>query len=342
MSGVRVDDPPPAYSDVFPVGVDVTHLAPPPSKPPVCRAVRPLIPSHSLCKQTTRDTHKHSLTLQKVVPVIGQITSLQIEKDHYTGCMFVYVQTNRKPTLDKYNFHGYVKATFGTGSGGFILDPDQSRDRVLVASGALLTLHHRDGTLLNSWDRKVAIGCKHSIVSMTVVAKGTNVKYVAIDAHGNTLIISPNNGGIIKHIRASMSDAFVPRHLATNPALCHYIALSDNHSNQVRMYNIKGRLTDIIGCYGYGDDDLKTPKGMCIDHQGRLLVCDHGNGRVMQFTRSHPGVWRGECVVTPEMMWYRLPCHVAVSADGHVVVSVQSHDSTESGWMMFSGYNKQV
>ena len=140
-----------------------------------------------------------------------------------------------------------------------------------------------------------------------------------------------------KRIKPLPGDKFEPRHLASRPGRNDFLAATGHHDNQVRIYTkcAKGlskrwKLTDKIGCQGSGHDKLKNPAGLCIDNKGRVVVCDHDNACVVRFTQDAKGDWECDVMITPEMLGMRLPCYVDASADGHVIVCVQSVDGHHS------------
>ena len=284
-----------------------------------------------------------TLRLEKVVPTARRITGVMIEEYYYTGHDHIYIMTEprgQQPTVTRFDLCARAVATFGAGSGGLLIDPHPARDCVVIADGANLERVYREGSPLSMWAQPfLSVQGDPNIISMATLAKGDNIKYVTVDNVGRIRIVEPVYGDVTRKIKMAKDDNFQPCHLATNPAvLKDKIAVSGLHSNQIRLYTKKGKLTDIMGSYGNGDDALENPTGLCIDFKGRLLVCDHGNGRIVRFTKDDTGSWSGEGIITPEMLDHRRPCHVDVSPQGRLIVSVQSEDGTESQWLLFTKY----
>ena len=309
-----VETPPPRYDDIFPVDPEVRGQILAPGQPPTC------------------------VKLEQDVQIPGCITAVTMDTDH------VYVQTDRKPTVIRYDLSARATTAYGSGSGGMMLtlDPEDEGEGegcMCVAEGGTVARTRPDGTPLTTpYHRHLPIDGDHDIVSMATLHKDNKVKYAVVDVHlGCVLIVEPFEGKVKRTIQVAKGDQFEPRYIATDVNLKHTLVVSGLHSNQVRLYSRKGEMVGILGCYGNGDDRLCEPAGVCVDTDSRVLVCDHGNGRVVRFTKVAKGTWQGHCVLTPDMLHHKRPCHASTSPSGHVVVSVQSKYG-EWSWMLYSGY----
>ena len=305
----------------------------------------PTAPPESALSSSPTRCHQQ-LVLEKEVPTPGRITSVKLAANKIIGKrsrreFCVYVQTTGNPSVTQYTTSGTILTTFGTGSGGLLIDP--ARDCVCLADGGTVSRVSRDGTATQLGSRYLPIEGEHKVVSMAMLVKGANVRYAAVDLHLNrVIIIDPNTGDVTKKVKVK-DGKFKIRHIATRPGQRDSFAVTGLHSNQIRRFNAdkwkKWKMTELIGCQGNGHDQLRNPAGMCMDAQGRIIVCDHGNARVVRFIKVTKDMWRCDVIVSPEVLGWRRPSHVDVSTDGHVIVSVQSQDSGRQSWLLFTGYN---
>ena len=62
---------------------------------------------------------------------------------------------------------------------------------------------------------------------------------------------------------------------------CIYV--TDTYNHRILKYSSEGEIVEILGEYGYGDNEFLYPKGIFIDPEDNLYVADNGNHRVMKF-----------------------------------------------------------
>lgn len=61
------------------------------------------------------------------------------------------------------------------------------------------------------------------------------------------------------------------------------VYVSENKSNRVKMYSLKGQLLGSFGTYGEDPGEFDHPRGLAVDSAGVLYVCDSGNNRIQVF-----------------------------------------------------------
>lgn len=62
-----------------------------------------------------------------------------------------------------------------------------------------------------------------------------------------------------------------------------FIYVTDTYNHRILKYSPEGEVVEILGEYGYGDDQFLYPKGIFIDPEDNLYVADNGNHRIMKF-----------------------------------------------------------
>ena len=319
----------------------IPHSLPTYPSSPVSPPLLPSAPVYDIDPDTASRCHGDydipgPLHLIKEVPVTDRITAVMFQQE------VVYILTDRDDeTVTLYDIAKGTLSRFGIGSGGLLYDPHPGRDCLCVANGGTVTRVSKNGNTCHRLNGKrfLPIDGNHNFVSMATLGKGNRVKYVAVDDIPRcVIIIDPDYGHIDDKIAKGRD--FHPCHVATHPSLPDKLAVTG--SNQVRLYS-KGRFnkwkpTD-IGCHDNGDEGLVDPAGLCIDGEGRIVVCDRGNARVVRYTCTKDD-WVCDVIIAPEVFRGRRPSHVDVSADGHVIVAVQSEDGRPHGWLLFGGYNE--
>uniref|UniRef100_A0AC35UD02 B box-type domain-containing protein n=1 Tax=Rhabditophanes sp. KR3021 TaxID=114890 RepID=A0AC35UD02_9BILA len=61
------------------------------------------------------------------------------------------------------------------------------------------------------------------------------------------------------------------------------IIISDAGSNNIKIFDITGKLIRVFGRYGSGNGEFNQPWGVHVDEMGFIFVCDKGNHRVQIF-----------------------------------------------------------
>ena len=111
------------------------------------------------------------------------------------------------------------------------------------------------------------------------VAVHDNGTVYAGDENANTIKVFKPPNGVNNQIGSPKIDGGQlsnPRGIALIDDTI-YVVSSGNHT--VKTYSTDGTFTG-----GFGTDDLETPRGICTDKKGRVLVADRGNNRIQRFT----------------------------------------------------------
>ena len=96
-----------------------------------------------------------------------------------------------------------------------------------------------------------------------------------------------------------------------------YIVSMD--TNCVQVFTSDGQYLYSIGDSGHNDRQFKDPRGLAVDHEDHLLVCDSDNHRVQVFTEDGRFVTFG-CHGKEEGEFDR-PQDVAATKDGRIYVT---------------------
>ena len=94
--------------------------------------------------------------------------------------------------------------------------------------------------------------------------------------------------------------------------------VSDYNANCIKVFSKEGKFLYNIGSQGTGDGQLNHPIGLAIDKFNNLIVCDEENKRLQIFRLD--GTFVTE-IVEHLFKGVRTPTYVAVSNDGHVLVT---------------------
>jgi len=62
-----------------------------------------------------------------------------------------------------------------------------------------------------------------------------------------------------------------------------FIFVSELRNHRISMFTIRGEFVRFIGEQGSGPGQLATPRGLAIDLNKLLYVCDYGNNRIQVF-----------------------------------------------------------
>jgi len=106
-----------------------------------------------------------------------------------------------------------------------------------------------------------------------------------------------------------------------HPTGCIYhqnkFIVSDTNNDCLKIFDCAGKLVRKIGRKGKGDGQLSWPQSLCVEKCGsqhNILVCDSGNGRIVQF--SEDGSFTGETVTKLQD-----PIAIATTPDSRILVS---------------------
>ena len=254
-----------------------------------------------------------------------------------------YVYVKMEDSMHKYDVEGQQIREWRLPSGPACMDTE--RDLIVSGSGS----HISRATRLGDDPQCIYGGSVHvnknkaRVTSMAYHDQSD--RYVLVDSYRNDVLFTDATSGKVKaHVTKSNSykSAALIRPVSVS---CHQrsphglIAVTESANHCVKLYNIKAKLIRTLGSHGDGRCQLNSPRGVCMDAMGRIVVCDHGNKRVVRFTRMCVGgSWRWECILSPEMLAHRHPSHVDISDDGHMVVTLTTADDQNQSWALFKGY----
>ena len=105
-----------------------------------------------------------------------------------------------------------------------------------------------------------------------------------------------------------------------NHNTCHII-VSDSNNYCIKLFSHTGEFIRKFGSKGSGDRQLRNPGGVCVDGQGRVVVCDSDNKRVVRYWWDEGEKW--EVILNTQQLQGSVPCCVSMSHDGrHLVVGM--------------------
>lgn len=177
----------------------------------------------------------------------------------------------------------------GQGPGEFALpndiavDPDPARDEVYIADSDahLIKVYGTGGALLRSFGGKGSGAGQFDFPSAIYVSAAgevfvgdqSNDRVQVLDRDGNFLRCFGKSGMM------SFSKKFGRIHGFTGDALGR-IYVVDSFQDHVKAFDALGVELAVIGTYGTGAGELRTPMGAAIDRYNRLYVASVNNGRV--------------------------------------------------------------
>ena len=161
--------------------------------------------------------------------------------------------------------------------------------------------------------------------------------YVAIDIQNHCLwFVSSDSGKVIHKVGTQGSGdtqfnnpEFVC-HQSINETDCQII-VSDSDNHCIKVLSPTGEFIRKFGCYGSGDRQLQDPGGVCVDPQGRVVVCDYSNYRVVRYWWDKGEKW--DVILTKQQLGGERPNCVFISPDGrHLVVGMDGRGGTIRGY----------
>ena len=99
----------------------------------------------------------------------------------------------------------------------------------------------------------------------------------------------------------------------------HHIVVSDKGNNCLKVFTSGGEFIRKLGRQGSGDRELSAPCGVCEDQEGKIVVCDSGNKRVVRFWVEED-TEMFDVILTSEQLGDGTPEGVTVTPEGHLVV----------------------
>jgi sugar lactone lactonase YvrE len=107
-----------------------------------------------------------------------------------------------------------------------------------------------------------------------------------------------------------------------NSDMCGWILVADSGNHRVQAFDSLGNFLTAFGQYGSGEGQFNNPQGMAVDGNGRVLVVDHGNNRVVALE------FDGQTFAfqTSYTAGFNLPTGITVSPGGQIVVADTGND----------------
>lgn len=287
-------------------------------------------------------------------PVIAlvQVTEVRVRSSIQdcrfdTGAPYMYVRTGHahEPIL-KYGLDGKLVRSFGSSNKteGSVC-ADTKRDLLLSTSGDTVYRTTRLGVPPGLfYHAYIRVPAARNINHVTYITPRDLYAVADIDLHA-VFLVKATTGDVKKMIGGKGSGDLEfnkPHSIAFNPdSPDDVIAVTDYYNHCVKLFSLKGKLKEVLGCHGYGEGKLITPSGVCIDNKGRVLICDTGNRRVVRVTLKGRRAAQWECVISPEQLEDRYPKYIDVTSNGHVIVSVMTSlaRNAKHSWILYKNYS---
>ena len=93
--------------------------------------------------------------------------------------------------------------------------------------------------------------------------------------------------------------------------------VADRDNNSIKCFDQSGTFLYKFGKEGDQDGQFNCPRGVLVDSSNNLLVCDHDNNRVQQF--SLDGRFTGKTITD-----LPTPIGIATAPDGRILVTSDS------------------
>ena len=161
--------------------------------------------------------------------------------------------------------------------------------------------------------------------------------YVVTDVFSHCLwFVSSDSGKVIHKVGSEGSGdtqfnyPYFVCHQTISDSECHII-VSDRRNHYIKLLSPTGEFIRKYGCEGSGDRQLQSPRGVCADPQGRVVVCDWGNYRVVRYWWDEGEKW--DVILTKQQLWDERAQCVSMSPDGrHLVVGMGGGEKTIRGY----------
>ena len=112
-------------------------------------------------------------------------------------------------------------------------------------------------------------------------------------------------------------------HQAINHDTCHII-VSNSNNHCIKVFSSTGEFIRKVGSRGPAVGQLSSPRGVCVDDHGRIIVCDTDNRRVLRYWWDEGEKW--EVILNRQQLKGLRPSCVFMTPDGrHLVVGMWSH-----------------
>ncbi|XP_059612624.1 protein wech [Phlebotomus argentipes] len=204
-----------------------------------------------------------------------------------------------------------------------VVDKDNHRVQIFSHTGTFMhkfgTFGRECGQFQYPWG--VCVNAKGDIL----VSDSRNHRVQLFNQNGH--FIARFNFDGIHHTR-SLKGLTSPRGVTCTPAGNFIVSDFENH----RLMIVDPGLTRIIATKGFEGiprQDFSRPSGLCVDDDGRVIVADSKNQRVLVFTKDFDFLWAVD--VRPEVKPDRPPMHdkdrptdIALLPDGRLVMVVET------------------
>ena len=144
--------------------------------------------------------------------------------------------------------------------------------------------------------------------------------YVVTNEHNHCLwFVSSDSGKVIHKVgsRGSGDTLFnypdFVCHQTISDSECHII-VSDSDNHCIKVLSPTGECIRKLGCQGSGDRQLQDPCGVYVDPQGRVVVCDMINCRVVRYWWDAGEKW--DVILNKQQLGGVRPYCVTMSPDG--------------------------
>uniref|UniRef100_A0A1B0CFA9 B box-type domain-containing protein n=2 Tax=Lutzomyia longipalpis TaxID=7200 RepID=A0A1B0CFA9_LUTLO len=204
-----------------------------------------------------------------------------------------------------------------------VVDKDNHRVQIFSHTGTYMhkfgTFGRECGQFQYPWG--VCVNAKGDIL----VSDSRNHR-VQLFNHNGHFIARFNFDGI--HHTRSLKGLTSPRGVTCTPSGNFIVSDFENH----RLMIVDPGLTRLIASKGFEGiprQDFSRPSGLCVDDEGRIIVADSKNQRVLVFTKDFDFLWAVD--VRPEVKLDRPPMHdkdrptdIALLPDGRLVMVVET------------------
>ena len=111
------------------------------------------------------------------------------------------------------------------------------------------------------------------------------------DSHGNlyvtdygkSMIRVFSNDGVLRSVGCDNNGMNRPSNLHGVCVSGQYVYVSNYGGHNVSVFATAGHYVTSFGEYGHEEGEFRFPRGICIDQQAIVCVCDYMNDRVQCF-----------------------------------------------------------
>ena len=239
--------------------------------------------------------------------------------DTRRGTVWAVISDYSTSRLCEYSMEGKFMREVGKGVVGLGVGLDTKRDCLVVSRSNMLFCMDREGGKV----REIRVTGADSLWG--VVYCEERDMYVAADVAVHCLwYVDAGSGALLRQVGSKGSGE---GQFSWPWYLCHhhesqgecYIYVSDRGNNCISVYTASGDYIKRFGSQGTGDRELNGPSGVCVDGSGRVIVCDSGNKRVVQFWWERY-VEQWDVILTQQQLEGGEPWCLQVTPDGHIVI----------------------